>query len=196
MNDTTTIPVRRLTQGHRDIIVRRAVADTLAKRKAALERREHALFDRLLRNYLGKHRAAFQSLPPRFCQSTNYVATNAGGLTIRVHRADAVPAPERFGNGYSIPAELTFEAGTRMCRDLQKMAEQREDLKSDERALEREIAAVVNRFTTLRKLLETWPQARPYVPEALLQDTKANLPAVPVDQLNARMAAARKGERT
>lgn len=80
------------------------------------------------------------------------------------------------------PLAQEFKAFEIKCRQLQSKIEQAKS----------EINVLLNSCTTVKKLITTWPEVEPFIPEYLLQQDpkapKANLPATYIAQLNTVLA--------
>lgn len=57
--------------------------------------------------------------------------------------------------------------------------------------LERSVNCVLNSVTTVKRLLDAWPEVRPHLPDEALLDGERSLPTVIIADLNAKIEAAK-----
>lgn len=77
-----------------------------------------------------------------------------------------------------------FEPRTVIYKKADQLLNLRKDFITKFLQLRLEIQGVVSRFTTIEKLLEAWPEVRPFIPPA---KAPVQLPALPIDELNKKL---------
>lgn len=175
---------RRLTKTLRDDIRHAVLCKTFKRRDQRLQKREHAIALALRDLTLGAHKEAFLSLP-RELQGNAWgnIYAQLPGDSER-HRAFSLP-----GSGTPCPVHccekhllLGSAKGRRIAERAHKWVQDRDKLKADRAALAGQLNAVLNSTTTVKALLDKWPEAAEFVPE---RDRPMSLPAVQPAELNA-----------
>ena len=78
-------------------------------------------------------------------------------------------------------AAKVFSATDQLSKRFQVLVDQRDDLIKEIRKAEDDAWAVLNSCSTMKKLLDAWPEIEPFVLEA---SAKSNLPDIPRSTLN------------
>lgn len=103
---------------------------------------------------------------------------NLGGLRVRLN----------FAPGYEErrirPAEVVFAADHPLVLQFGQLENRKSDLKSRRATLKQQVQAVLGSVTTVKKLLEVWPEAKELLPHNL-EEAKLQLPALPIADVNA-----------
>lgn len=68
-----------------------------------------------------------------------------------------------------------------------KLKEEREALRNQRAEAERSATAVMDNVTTLKKLIEVWPEVEPFARDFLVSAQSGTLPALPIGDLNKRL---------
>lgn len=175
---------RRLTKTLRDDIRHAVMTKTFKRREERLRKREHAIALALRDLTLGVHKEAFLSLP-RELQGNAWgnIYAHLPGDSER-HRPFSLPA-----NGTPCPVHYCEKSllegsakGRRIAERAHKWIQDRDRLRQDRAALTVRIDAVLHRTTTVKKLLDLWPEAAEFVPQ---HERPMSLPAVQPAELNA-----------
>lgn len=110
-----------------------------------------------------------------------YCYPNIGGLRVGMQTF----APEGDENPYRFCAyEPTLPASHPLADEFYTLQEREQELKSRKKVIAAQVSAVVDGVTTLKKLLEIWPEARELLPPNE-QPIISNVPAVLITGLNA-----------
>ncbi len=195
----------KFTSRMRVTITDRVVASTRAPREAALNRREQALAVRLLRHRYGNdvfercralpegwlhHQkqlsleyALAQTLPRTSIETNGYRRRYGASLYPSGYLllADHAPLPTSASGGWDRAA-----IGS-LYDDLHALFAARVELEKDLRALRAQVDGVLAAFTTVERLAEGWPEGYAHLPAEMTASPAANLPAVRIADLNARI---------
>lgn len=103
---------------------------------------------------------------------------NLGGLRVRL----------KFAPGYEDrrirPAEVVFAADHPLVLQFGQLENRKADLTSKRATLKQQVQAVLASVTTVKKLLEVWPEAKELLPQNV-EGAKPQLPALPIADVNA-----------
>ena len=183
----------RLNTTLRDKIVANALAKAgITKDRQELQTARYAWADELRLTALGttdevlaklsaKVKKAWESIPSSARRSYNdpvytreYIYVNLGGLSACVHFRERAPAPT------DTPV---FEADHAITIRFHELENAARDLDDRTDALKTQVRAVVNSVSTVKQLLNVWPEAKELLP-ATVEESKSKLPAVQVETLN------------
>lgn len=177
----------RLTKHHCATIVARVLETTFRDRKLRLRQRENALAVRLLRHAYGAdvfERMA--ALPVGWLGTTKSLYFD-GGMLRQLNRI-------RFLEYTTVPHEVqcgrNLDPPPGWIADLVDMCSDDADIATEETQLSNQIRAVLASFTTVEKLSDGWPEGYAHLPAETMAPTQ--LPSLRIDDLNARIAAARE----
>jgi len=167
----------RLNKELRKQIENALIEKQFGPKRKKLTRRFENFADEIYRHaHPPKTRELMDSLPEGFLATTDRVPTHFTGL-MRVHLR--MTTARRFA---AIDAHRAQEYAkdTPQWRKFNALTQARRALGDTEDETRREIRAVLHSVTTVKKLLEVWPEASPYVPT----ETAPQLPAVSTEALN------------
>lgn len=171
----------RLTNHDRCQIASSTVKATLEKRQARLAKKGDALFDAVIASVLGKHKAAFEALPNQFKHSNNWFVVNVGGQRHSINRTEPVPVP-------FMEDAPQIRVRSALAKRIETYSNEWADLKRDQRELATKMRQTLAGITTVKALLETWPELEPHTPAHLL--SKKALPVVDVSEVKKALAEA------
>lgn len=93
----------------------------------------------------------------------------------------------RIGEGDSVkkirPSEVVYKAGHRFVNEFHSIENDSKKLNERIEELSLQVRASVNQFTTVKKLLTAWPEAKELLPKKI-EESKPQLPAILVKDLN------------
>lgn len=174
----------KLLNSHRQQITTHLLDATFRERELRLKQQEHALGLKLLRALYGEDSLRrMAELPEGWLPLTSHVSFSY------------VPAPSAYSHNtilimsdpVRVPASHNYPLVPQGCLLLwEKLNSQRKELKSERRQLEMEITGTLRAFTTVG-----WPEGYAHFQHQTLA-TVGNLPALRIEDLNARLAAARE----
>jgi hypothetical protein len=177
----------KLLKSHRGAITDHLLSATFRERELRLRQREHALGLKLLRALYGDDALRrMAELPEGWLPLTSSVSfshTSDGGYLH--HTSVGMSDPVRVPASHSYP-----DAPPGWVLLWTKLKDQRTELNAERLQIELEIRGTLAAFTTVEKLAEGWPEGYAHFPHPELAPT--NLPALRIEDLNARLAAARE----
>lgn len=103
---------------------------------------------------------------------------NLGGLRVRLNFGPSLE--ERR----ICPSEVVFAADHPLVLQFGQLENRKADLKSKRGTLKQQVQAVLASVTTVKKLLEVWPEAKELLPQNV-EEAKPQLPALPIADVNA-----------
>lgn len=143
-------------------------ADKIEKTVADIEKRLKAVPSKLVSH----------SFP--FRRDDDMWHMNLGGLRVTLPFS-ADPSHKRLA-----PSGATFSGDHPLVLRFHDLEDQFKELENKRDALRLKIRAVLNSVTTVKKLLEVWPEAKELLP-AQLEEARVQLPAVQTASLNAEL---------
>jgi len=81
------------------------------------------------------------------------------------------------------PYSATFTASHPLVEEFLQSENVGREIDADEEAIKRKVGALLNTCTTVKRLLDVWPEAKELLP-AKLQESKTQLPMVQTSELN------------
>lgn len=102
---------------------------------------------------------------------------NLGGLRVNMHFSDSTE-DKRI-----CPSGAVFEGDHPLVSRFHELHNKESEIDSREESLRQQIKAVIKSCTTVKKLLDVWPEAKELLPQQL-EESRPQLPAVPVAELN------------
>lgn len=185
----------RLTQHLRGQIERNLLRDTFDARWVVLAKRESELAFKVRDYAAGSKLDSLLVLPASFVNLDSDVSVKVGESDLY---AEVYFHPERSryrlfdrcGGAKEIaPRRVVLLApGHNLARSAVALFRDWGALRADVRSIEAKVSAVLNKASTVKKLVELWPEIAKHIPAAAETE---NLPAVPVAELNADIERAR-----
>jgi hypothetical protein len=176
----------KLLKSHREAITTRLLAATFAERELRLKQQEHALGLRLLRVLYGEDALRQMAmLPEGWLPLASRISFKYSEAERHYNHTIALTDPVRLPASHSYPKVPTH---WRKLWDDHTVAQG--VLRKEREQLKLEITGTLQAFTTVEKLAEGWPEGYAYFPHHELAPVA--LPALRIEDLNARLAAARE----
>ncbi len=173
----------KLLKSHREAITTRLLVATFAERELRLKQQEHALGLRLLHHmYSSQELRQMAELPEGWLPLYSSLNFRHGNYSAQVTLTDPVRLPANHGH--------RFETPDAWYQDYVEMRTNRTAMFRERKQIEMEIAGTLSAFTTVEKLADSWPEGYAYFPHGELAPVA--LPALRIEDLNARLAAARE----
>jgi hypothetical protein len=172
----------RLNQSIRDRILSNAVRDAFKDIDAKLKDQEHALGERIVKETWGKHYETARNMPESLMNWAKDVRANIGGMHAALHLKESMPVPEslRF-NTYA--QRKAFAGDTKIADAWHELTQAQRQAIKDREDLTCELRASLKSVSTVKQLLEVWPDARLYLPEI----ATPKLPAVSFENVSAKI---------
>lgn len=178
----------RLRNDDRAMIRGCIIQVTFKEREAELTDERDHLFDDVLARHLGDAKDAFDALPVKFKQQSSQIYVSVGGYAFYIRRSVSSSIPASLYHNHRIDLDPETELGKRVLAVIAKQ----EKVDEDRRALMNKINPILNSCTTVKKLLETWPEVKEHIPDHILAPEPLALPAVLVDDVNAAIKSMQK----
>lgn len=210
-----TIKTKRLNKAMTDDIKAAIICDTFKTRLEALLEQEFDLALKVYENAVPKeHRDIMATLPAEYFSRVNYAkATGSDGYGIRhpLRHADkdlywVIMGSSPRGDSYGfrlkdckpIPNSLMYGywpqiSDKALLEQVESWSKSYQTLFDEARELELKVFSTLSASKTVKALLETWPECKPYIPEYAFASEDRTLPAIVIADLNAAIAKA-KGE--
>lgn len=187
----------RLTNSVRDQIVRNAIAKTtIGAETEALQQARYALAEEFRIAALGGPEEAqrldkiassiekqLKALPDELVsyseplrRSDTIYRANLGGLRVNLSLQDE----------HLCPSGLVFHGDNPLVLRFHELQNREGSIKERADGLRLKIRAVLNSVTTVKKLLDVWPEAKELLP-AQLEEARVQIPAVQTASLNAEL---------
>lgn len=184
----------RLLKIHRAHLTDRLVAATLAERRLRLKQAEHALAVRLLLDIYGADLfERIKQMPEGWLPVGNCVNFHILVADGRTHRTVHLLEYTRLPHSASLYQGVAdYAEGHPFAAAYYAHREAERALQAEERQLKQQVRTTLEAFTTVEKLAADWPEGYAYFPHDLVAGAPTNLPALRVEDLNRRLAAARE----
>lgn len=184
---------KKLTTWMRDKIVDAVVDDVLKPRRDQQQSQRERFADEVYAGVVGEHEATMKRLPSGYCDVSRSVSVEV------TQKGD--PRGRRYHLGLSndrlVPAFARYQpilevrADSAIAERLAALESEKESIDRDAVELRAKVMQVVRSASTVAKLIEIWPEVKPYLPPEAIQTDVVNLPAVVVAQLNNVLAQAK-----
>ena len=176
----------------RDEIIANVMKDAFKSEKNMLQALVHEFS---LRVYNTLYTAAEQDMMKKLPKDLFYMREEVNTSLKAKGERDVVNFKLEFKNAKILPLAFQYRyncdiiVASELVSEADDLNKQAAAIKEREGELRSKVHGVVMAATTVQRLLETWPEAKPYIPKHILE-TKPSLPAVIVKELNATLAAA------
>lgn len=216
-----TIKTKRLNKAMTDNIKAAVIRDTFKARLEVLLEQEFDLALKMYENAVSKeHRDIMATLPAEYFSRVNYAKATASdgygvqhgyGLRHPLRDADkgmylvimgSAPRGDSYGfrlkDCKPIPNSLMYGywpqiSDKALLEQIESWSKSYRTLFDEARELELKVFSTLSASKTVKALLETWPECKPYIPEYAFASEDRTLPAIVIADLNAAIAKA-KGE--
>jgi len=174
----------RLTVRLKDQILSGVIKDTFKKREENLKQEMRALGDVVLNKVVGKHEDAIKNAPDGFYPVAGHIRVRFGESRFTVGQ---IPLSTERRIPYSMLNLRTQVDDKGIIKRYETLQKKEARLKKDKDDLKRQVRAMLESCTTLKKLKDLWPEVESYLPAA--SQPTANLPAIVAEDLNKTIAA-------
>lgn len=167
---------------------------TFRERELRFEQREHALALRILRRELGEDALTrIAALPPGWLPFANHQIRFKTRTTHGVHRYPTEATSLTLANAMPVPAFVShnqLEVGPTSVAEVEVFCADAALLVDERELLKKQVLGTLAGFYTVEALATGWPEGYAYFPVPEL--APETLPAHRIEDLNARLAAARE----
>lgn len=170
----------KLTQGMRDNICTKLLAHALDGRKTEHRKTGTALAIEILQDVLGADYKRLSSIPEGWLPMAGYVQVRIGDTGWNRIECDGMPIPASKSGGWLASYDVTSALGEKVTA----YSDEARAIDADRHKMQGEIKAILHSCGTVEKLLETWPDVRPFL--HIPAPVKA-LPMVRIDVLNGKL---------
>jgi hypothetical protein len=182
----------KLTNVMRDSICAKLLAHATDARKAEHKEAGTALAIEILQDVLGDSYKRLASAPTGWLPTTTHVEVRVGDMGWNRIECDAMPIPDSKKGG----CLQVYDATSKFGEKVMAYGAEARAMVVDRNKMQSEINAILRSCGTVNKLLETWPDVRPFL--NIAAPVKA-LPMVRIDVLNGKLGlpieGAAQGER-
>lgn len=168
-----------LTQGHRHKILERILNHAFGERKKKIQEKEYKLADQAYKKlYSEELRKKMEALPEGFLSTTQSIQINLGGqwhyLAFRNEER------RRAAQDYNL-RRLDIPVGDALGAEIYDWLRDEKQLKEEQEAALNNARAVLKSATTLKSLLDKWPEIEEFTKDIR---PKVTALAVPMHKLN------------
>lgn len=183
---------KRLNARLRVQIVDSVVSTTLKERREEVRARKIKLGEAVLADVLGQWSDIFHKLPARLLPESAHVNINLAGKRVGLPLDATKPVPANiYPNGYHT-VSVAYDARHTFNKTFEGIWQTEQSIKADDDDLSGKLTQVVGSVSTVKALLDIWPDLEPMLPSACFEE-KTQVPAVLVDDVKANLERARKG---
>lgn len=190
---------RRLNQYIRRDLVNNALGKAFKETREEFIKRVAELADDVYQDQLGDYLETMKKLPKGFFNESQYINAEFngarvslpfngnGGVTYQIVLVGAPSAVERITPyHYQYGGGARYAPDTRLATKWELLANDWASHAESESQIEGEVYALVHSVSSVKKLLEVWPEAVEILPKHL-SPPPTNLPTVVIEDLNARI---------
>lgn len=174
----------RLTKFMRSKVLERLVDHAFKDRRKGIVAMRYDLGDLVYADlYPTKDRAAMAKLPAGFLPEQDAVQVTFGGqwYNICFRKVVRVAVSHSSGRSRDYPSDHMFA-------DMQsEISKHTSDLRADEELARAEAKAALNSCSTVKQLLELWPEVEPFVSDFVVTPAKTKALALSIPDLNAHL---------
>lgn len=154
------------------------------QRRKDLEREENALALQVYHDLHGlQNQALMDKLPSGWFELKSKLTVEIDFQTVRL----SLKEQRKFAYRYSSGIVKIYPPNHDISRAYLEYKKVKDQLSNEEQKASHDARALLNSVTTLKKLLEIWPQVEPFVKDFWEQEKSAQLPALPIQSLNAML---------
>lgn len=177
----------RITEHTRKTITHRLLQHAYEKDEKALQRQEHDLGMKVYRRlYSASERKHMNALPEGWLHETDVIRVSVGAGNYLLSLPGNVRIP-RFALYDYRPLETVNDADKSLATAIKAHHAAREKLKGARRETQQKTNATIKSFSTLNRLLQAWPEIKPFTDQLGYDVDKKSLPAVIPTELNASL---------
>lgn len=179
----------RINTYMKETVVRRLMNHAFEERKKALQAEWYALGDAVYKDlYPEEVLTKMKAMPAEFLPMDDDVRVSFGGDFTRVYFGEN----RLLSYGHLSNAARVYDSKHPLSVRHDAYHKAKDQLTEEERKAESSAKAILDSVTTLKKLIETWPEVEPFVEDFKQTATGRYLPALPVQDLNARLGLPKK----
>lgn len=170
----------RLTNQHRQAILRRVIGDRFEKQLEQIEKSLTELADRVYVEKIGdQNHQLMERLPESYFTWEDYISLRFGEAYTSLKMSKQLPIPYDAHAG----TFAVFNATHEFSETYRRLRNEKQQVKVAEREIRTQAQAVLGNVTTDNRLIEEWPEIEKIVRE-VAQPTVKLLPAVQMEKLN------------
>lgn len=214
----------RLTKNIREALLKKLMRRAFQERAQAMVDRCSAFALRVYEDAMERHLPTVRSVPPGWLPSDNDVKVQIAGDVVRLcfngsmgngsipgdfreAGAEEAKVPGSVKGSFNrpempYPAKFkgqvlkVYDASDLLALDHVQLTRDLEDLQAEMRAAKRSASVALDSVTTVKKLIEVWPEVEEFAKHYLVDgERKAVLPAIPRAELNKALGLPPERER-
>jgi hypothetical protein len=178
----------RMTNDHRNTIVKRALAKAFEKREAAQVKEEAALAAKAYNSiYPADLRKKVAAVPVEWFRTCQCMSFTINGQYHRLDAGKEMPTP--YDSGCHNNGNLIGE----IAEEVQAFDQSKEDLRKERLTAESKLTGMLSNISTFSKLETLWPEGKEFYAD-LDEDAKVKggLPAIRFDDMNTILGITKK----
>lgn len=188
----------RLTNEFRDELIGRALVHAFKAREKAHDKATVALADAVHAHEYGAASKIADKLPQGWVGRTTRIFITAAGFAPAYQktgkmRHDLPMSSERAVPRYQDNRPVVIGGDHPLNDQAQAVAAEHAAIRDDKESLRVKLRALVYSVNTLARLLEAWPECKPFLPASAPKPTTALVPVELVPELNAALGITTKG---
>lgn len=180
----------RLTNMIRDIVKSRLLEKTYKKREEQNKAAKTKLADQVYRDvYPLKIRRQMEAMPEGFMCHSESFNVNFAGERSYLYFSSRRPIARKHTNSYAV----SYPADHPLAVKWTEISREEKAINAEKRGTRTDIGVVLDQVTTLKKLIEIWPEVEPWVKDFVEPPVdRTNLPALPITELNKTLGLEKK----
>jgi hypothetical protein len=130
----------------------------------------------------------FHKCPIKWFDESSYIDVKFGTMSARLRWPDEKgewkqkPVPYQFRYGWN--DNVMFPSNHELTKEYEEIEARRNAYNEERTTAVAEGNAALNRVTTVRKLIESWPEVEQFIPEGYKEENISILPVIRIDKLN------------
>lgn len=179
----------RLSTMIKEIVEERLLKNAFEKREQALKKAQHRFAGKIYNDvYSLKERKAMAGMPDGFMETSSSLKVQFRGDFTHVHFGESrrIASKHKYNcSKHKYNCSKVYDANDPLCDEHVKLKQEADDLEREKREARVDLNAVLDRVTTVKRLIELWPEVEPWVKDFIEPpiDSK-NLPCLPISELN------------
>lgn len=178
----------KLTNSSRYSILRKFNEIVFSDEQKALESEESALGDRVLDHIVGKHKKAFECLPPGFIRTCSSINVNFGSNTVNLPLSAKTRVPDSCIPNQRRTIRTTIAEDNPLFSEWTSLTNKQRLFLQKKRDAENQLNQLLASVSTTKQLRACWDRADEVLPA---QQQESTALALPIDSLNSLLDGAK-----
>lgn len=179
----------RISNYMKEQVISRLLKHAFEEREKSLQAKWYALGDAVYQDlYPADLQKKMNALPAGFLPMDDDVRVSFGGNFTRVYFGEN----RLLARSHQSNAARVYDDKHPLSVRHDAYRSAKDQLEEETRKAKSSAQAILDSVTTLKKLIEVWPEVEPFVEDFKQTDSGRYLPALPVQDLNARLGLPKK----